>query len=259
MAILSFKYESLQRAAAVLSQEKQQLVAFVESTEFSTEQCYFLDDQLADKLSAHLKTCLPDCHLPSLFVFSSQLPLLISGKIDRKALPKSTNVLPQSCLPVKERVTTSNKIDLYEGDNVGPVTYQQQGIWLSDNITDISTSNSVESAYICLEKVNTEALQCSVNYVIAKHASLRTFFLLKDGQLLQRVINLECDKFKQLLVSSFSICSSNLEWNGKKVILPQIKYDLVDGPGPCFGLLYSIMCGLIIPKGLCLPFKYTIS
>lgn len=227
-AILSFKNKGLQRALVVSCSERQQLVAYVENTDYSTKRRYYSDDKLANEIVAHLKTCLPEYYLPSLFIFTSKLPLLSSGKIDRKALPKSNSIIlsQKRSLPIKEKITT---ITSYKAGNIGPVTYQQQGIWLSDNMSSHSNSNSIEFSYFCLKEINTEVLKHSINYVIAKHQSLRTVFLLQDGQLLQKVFDLKSDEFEKLCISSFSVKSSQLELNDSSVVLPLIEYNLTDG------------------------------
>ncbi|PEU19241.1 MULTISPECIES: non-ribosomal peptide synthetase [unclassified Bacillus (in: firmicutes)] len=60
----------------------------------------------ANELRAHLNKSLPDYMVPTFFVELNQIPLTMNGKIDRKALPKSTELLSS-----KEYVAPRNRIE----------------------------------------------------------------------------------------------------------------------------------------------------
>jgi amino acid adenylation domain-containing protein len=75
--------ESVREAAAVIREEEggrdRRLVAYVVAEEGA--------EPSAGRLRARLKERLPDYMIPSAFVFLDSLPLLPSGKVDRRALP----------------------------------------------------------------------------------------------------------------------------------------------------------------------------
>jgi len=66
-----------------------------------------------------------------------------------------------------------------------PVSYVQEGIWFLNHLFPGSAVSNIVSGFRCVGKLNTEALQRSLNEVIRRHAILRTTFKMIDHQLSQ--------------------------------------------------------------------------
>ena len=129
-------------------------------------------------------------------------------------------------------------------DYTGPITYSQECTWCYEAIAPCPLYE-LGTAAICLKSINSDIIRKSVHQLALKHESLRTIFCCtKYGHPFQKVMKYESSEFTSLLTSAFVIkdCSSDcpLGFQGNQIILPSIKFNLIQGPLWRFSLFTNV-------------------
>jgi len=68
-----------------------------------------------------------------------------------------------------------------------PVSYAQKGLWILDQFEDASVAYTMSGAYALSGHLDKKALERAFSTLIERHESLRTHFLLIEGELKQKV------------------------------------------------------------------------
>ena len=304
----------VQKALVCSYQEKNTLVAYIQTSFMLSsapiqhkDHLYYLDTYLTARINASLNIVLPPYLLPSLLIFTSNLPTLSSGKINKHALPLPSEVLQAQCdngKPDSSLVKQVSRIfsDLLGEQNIthrsnffhlggqsllavrlvhsiqslgysipysavfthqtvssmveyitqhgkpitninkcrpvamnaqiGPLSYQQHGIWMSQTLHPSSTAHNVELAYISTQPLSIERLRECVYHIISQHEALRTVFpITARGEPQQHVLDWDSPELQAWLPELVSVKdSSSLGWSNGEVILPHVVFNMKEGP-----------------------------
>ncbi|MCK4258506.1 MAG: non-ribosomal peptide synthase/polyketide synthase [Halanaerobiales bacterium] len=118
------RYPKIKEAVVVeqkLSAEDNYLAAYVVSDE----------EVIVTDLKAYLKTKLPDYMIPTYFIRLDKLPLTISGKVDRKALPKPEDSLMRNEFVAPTTEIEAKLLELWTG------ILGKEGFGVTDNFFDL--------------------------------------------------------------------------------------------------------------------------
>ena len=93
-------------------------------------------------------------------------------------------------LLLQKRIETTKTNPLYPIARDGhiPLSFSQQRFWFFDQLQPDSALYNISTSVHFNGQLNVAALECSLNYIISRHETLRTNFLTVDGQAVQ-VIN----------------------------------------------------------------------
>lgn len=70
-----------------------------------------------------------------------------------------------------------------------PLSFAQQRLWFLDQLESNASLHNLHAAYLLKGQLNVEALEYSINEVLYRHASLRTYFVTSDdGSPAQRIL-----------------------------------------------------------------------
>jgi amino acid adenylation domain-containing protein len=111
--------------------------------------------------------------LPLRYVFEYPTVNALAAKIDAADVKA---LIPPPIIPVM---------------NSGPIplSYAQQRLWFLDQLESNTSEYNLPAAYLLKGQLNVEALEYSINEVLRRHASLRTYFVTShDGSPAQRIL-----------------------------------------------------------------------
>src|SRR6185312_13152302 len=84
-------------------------------------------------------------------------------------------------MTIASEFTLSGQQDIF----AFPVSYAQQGLWFINQIDPRSTAYNLFFMLSMNARINTEALESSLNAIIQRHETLRTIFVAHEGQPMQ--------------------------------------------------------------------------
>lgn len=116
-------------------------------------------------------------------------------------------------------------------DSAVPLSFAQQGLWILDQLTGPNSVYNIPLAIRLEGDLDTEAVARSLDLIVRRHESLRTVFVLKDGQPRQSVLE-PVASFPLPIVDLRSLPESEREPQAER--LAQIEadrpFDLANGP-----------------------------
>ena len=316
------RHSSVQQAVVTVCSDRQQLIAYVQTSATPPPGIhaheghqYYLNYSLAEDILALMKGSSPDHLVPSLLIFTPQLPLLPSGKVNRRLLPPVSvlhqatptpegddnssitsklshmfstllgvaDVRPSSnffhlgghsllairlvhqiaeelncTIPlsavfthqtlssladfIEHEVSSSSSassssspspsFSQWEGQVVGPVSHQQLGVWIGQQLLPHSSAYNLELAYVARETLSPALLRRSIEYLVARHETLRTVFVPGDGgHPQQHILPWKLEEPLPLVQSALVVADqSTLQWINGKPNLPSVIFNLTTGP-----------------------------
>ncbi len=255
------------------------------------------------ELRAWLAESLPDYMLPSAFMTLAALPLLPSGKVDRRSLPDAAGATGLGAAPrtVPEELIAAIWSELLGVDRIGvdesffdlgghsllatrvlsrlrrafgvelpllslfkaptiaglageleqalgrrrgtapplvpqprgrevPLSFAQQRLWLLDQLQPGGTAYNIPSAFVLAGPLDMAALTASLREVVRRHEALRTTFVVRDGEPLQRISAPGCFELPQIDLAAIGAeraIALARELAGRDAVRP---FDLARGP-----------------------------
>lgn len=112
-----------------------------------------------------------------------------------------------------------------------PLSFAQQGLWILDQLTGPNSVYNIPLAIRLKGDLHVEALGRSLDLIVRRHESLRTVFLLQDGQPRQSIVA-PVAPFPLPLVNLDSVPESERESEAERLAQAEAErpFDLANGP-----------------------------
>jgi amino acid adenylation domain-containing protein len=116
-------------------------------------------------------------------------------------------------------------------DSAVPLSFAQQGLWILDQLTGPNSIYNIPLAIRLKGDLNIEALERSLDVIVRRHESLRTVFILKDGQPRQSIVE-PVAPFSLPIVNLDSLPESERESEAERLAQDEAErpFDLANGP-----------------------------
>ena len=126
--------------------------------------------------------------------------------------------------------SSSTWLTTSEGIKIAPLSYQQLGLWLGEQLMSLSPY-FIEVAYDARRQISPSILFSTIEKLVARHEILRTIFVTDENGHPQQQVLPWSDKLSSFVQSSLFVtdCSS-LQWANKMLNLPPAEFCLSTGP-----------------------------
>ncbi|HEY0606305.1 MAG TPA: amino acid adenylation domain-containing protein, partial [Herpetosiphonaceae bacterium] len=122
---------------------------------------------LATQLMSRVRDTF-DVDLPLHHLFEAPTPAALAERVEA-ATQQATGLIAPPILPAAD-------------SEIAPLSFAQQRLWFLDQLEPGNASYSIPAAFHIRGPLNRDVLHQSLNTVIARHAALRTTFVVVDGQ-----------------------------------------------------------------------------
>ncbi len=138
---------------------------------------------------------LPDYMIPSRLMIIERLPLTLSGKVDRLALPKLEGVQtpdelaePQVSSVERQTIKSQPLEHALRGGELAPLSYSQQRLWFFDQLEPGNPAYNIATALQISGALNVAVLEQTRNEIERRHEVLRTSFFASEGKPVQCIV-----------------------------------------------------------------------
>ncbi|MBF0573318.1 MAG: amino acid adenylation domain-containing protein, partial [Desulfamplus sp.] len=145
---------------------------------------------------------------------------LVQTKLDFKQVPKEEGVISTS--PKSDYITLSPTQEDYE------TSHSQRRLWILDKMEDNFTAYNQSAGFLFQGAFKPELFRQAVEFVAARHESLRTVFVEKDNQPRQKILESIQIPFTEIDLSRE--VESEKEARNLAAKLPHQIFDLANGP-----------------------------
>jgi amino acid adenylation domain-containing protein len=125
------------------------------------------DSLLATQVSARVRNAF-GVELPVSALFEKPTPATLAAHVEQAYTGAAQSIVA----PIERQPRT----------DVSPLSFAQQRLWILDRLEPGSVAYNLPSAIRLSGHLDVSALEASINEVIARHESLRTSFVLADGE-----------------------------------------------------------------------------